>query len=111
MPHQEMPLESLLCKEKAIHLFYAEMPASSDGLEDSGKVCCGQMSPCLSLFLEKKMDIEFSVPKTKGTNQTFFSDRWRCISANGMGDLHLCEGTIDVEAYIWIIQRHKLLSR
>ncbi len=23
-----------------------------------------------------------------------------CISANGMGDLHMCEGTIDIEAYI-----------
>jgi len=27
--HQEMPLESLLRKEKALHQFYVEMPASS----------------------------------------------------------------------------------
>jgi len=27
---------------------------------------------------------------------------WRCISANSMGDLHLCEGTTDMEVYICI---------
>ena len=25
---------------------------------------------------------------------------WGCISAHGMGDLHICEGTIDVKAYV-----------
>jgi len=68
--------------------------------------------PCFSLFLGKK-DIEFSVPKTKGTIKTFTSDRWKskhlvlgCISANRMSDLHLSEGTIDMEAYIGIVQKH-----
>jgi len=35
----------------------------------------------------------------------------RCIIANGMGTLHYCEGTIDMEAYIWMVQRYKLPSR
>ena len=30
---------------------------------------------------------------------------WECISAHGMGDLHICEGTIDVEAYVGILER------
>ena len=36
---------------------------------------------------------------------------WGCISAHGMGDLHICEGTIDVEAYVGILERHMLPSR
>ena len=27
---------------------------------------------------------------------------WGCISAHGMGDLHICDGTIDAEAYVRI---------
>jgi len=57
--HQEMPLESLLRKEKAVHQFYAASSGPelvSDGLEDSGNVCCGQMSPCFSLFFGRKWE-------------------------------------------------------
>ena len=36
---------------------------------------------------------------------------WGCISAHGMGDLHISEGTIDAEAYVGILGRHMLLSR
>ncbi len=50
------------------------------------------MSPRFSLFLGKT-DIKFSVPKSKGTIQTFTSNRcktsvmvWGFISVNGMGD-------------------------
>ena len=36
---------------------------------------------------------------------------WGCITAHGMGDLHICEGTIHAEAYVGILERHMLLSR
>ena len=36
---------------------------------------------------------------------------WGCISAHGIGDLHICEGTIDAEAYVGILERHMLPSR
>ena len=36
---------------------------------------------------------------------------WGCISAHGMGDLHICEGTIDAEAYVGILESHMLPSR
>ena len=36
---------------------------------------------------------------------------WGCFSAHGMGDLHICESTIDVEAYVGILERHMLPSR
>ena len=29
---------------------------------------------------------------------------WGCISAHSMGDLHICEGTIDAEAYVGILE-------
>ena len=31
---------------------------------------------------------------------------WGCISAHGMGDLHICEGTIDAEAYVGILETY-----
>ena len=31
---------------------------------------------------------------------------WRCISAHGMGDLQICEGTIDAEAYVGILETY-----
>jgi len=60
----------------------------SDGLEDSGKVCSGQMRPCFSLFWGK-IDIGLSVPKKKGTNQTFISDR--CKSKHLSCGVHQCK--------------------
>ena len=36
---------------------------------------------------------------------------WECIIAHDMGDLHICEGIIDVEAYVGIFDRHMLPSR
>ncbi len=78
--HQEMQLESLLLEEKVIHQFYAAMLQSSLGqsssqiVKKSENVCCAQMSPQFNLFLGK-MNMEFSVPKTKGTILTFISNR------------------------------------
>ena len=34
-----------------------------------------------------------------------------CISAHGMADLHMSEGTVDAEAYFGILEGHRLLSR
>ena len=35
---------------------------------------------------------------------------WGCISAHGMGDLHICEGTINAKAQVGILERHMLSS-
>ncbi len=43
------------------------------------------------------VDIEFSMPKTKGTIQT-------SVSSHRMGDVHVCEGTVEAEAYIWTVE-------
>ena len=36
---------------------------------------------------------------------------WGCDSAHDMGDLHICEGTIDADAYVGILERCMLPSR
>ena len=54
-----------------------------------------QMSPHFSFFLGK-MDVQ--VQRTASVMV------WGCISAHGMGDPHICEGTIDAEAYVGILE-------
>ena len=36
---------------------------------------------------------------------------WGCISAHGVGDLHICEGSTYAEAYVGILERRMLPSR
>ncbi len=36
---------------------------------------------------------------------------WRCISAYGMGSLHVLEGTMNAERYIKVLEQHMLPSR
>ena len=80
-------------------------------LKDSGNVFSGQMSPHFSLFFGKT-DVGFYVPKMKRPDcyqrkvqKPASVMVWGCISAHGMGDLHICEGTIDVEANVGILER------
>ncbi len=35
---------------------------------------------------------------------------WRCISAYGMGSLHVLEGTMNAERYIKVLEQHMLPS-
>uniref|UniRef100_A0AAR2M5U8 Tc1-like transposase DDE domain-containing protein n=1 Tax=Pygocentrus nattereri TaxID=42514 RepID=A0AAR2M5U8_PYGNA len=35
---------------------------------------------------------------------------WGCVSAHGMGNLHICEGTINAERYIQVLEQHMLPS-
>ncbi len=81
--------------------------------KDSGNVCYGQMSPHFNLFLGK-MDVEFSVPKTKGTIQIFICNRCKSKLLSWYG------GAVEQTAwvtgicvkvpYIGIVQRHMLPS-
>ncbi len=49
----------------------------------SGNVCCAQMSQHSTFFWEK-MDIEFSVPKTKGTIQISLATEAKANVCHGM---------------------------
>ena len=79
----------------------------------------GQTSPYFSLFLgqngrriqrakDKKDHPDCYQQKVKKTASVMV---WGCISAHSIGYLHICEGTIDAEAYVGIFERHMLPSR
>uniref|UniRef100_A0A3B4CCP3 Tc1-like transposase DDE domain-containing protein n=1 Tax=Pygocentrus nattereri TaxID=42514 RepID=A0A3B4CCP3_PYGNA len=36
---------------------------------------------------------------------------WGCVSAHSMGNLHICEGTINAERYIKVLEQHMLPSK
>ena len=36
---------------------------------------------------------------------------WGCVSASGIGNLHICEGTINAERYIQVLEQHMLPSK
>ncbi len=123
--HQEMQLEYLLLGESYTSILCSDAAGFSgpeiisNSQNNRENVCFTQMSPHFNLF-PGKMDFEFSVPKTKGTIQTYISNRskskslsWyrRCSRANSKGDWHMCKGTIDMEAYTGIVQRHILPSK
>ncbi|KAK7125490.1 hypothetical protein R3I93_020994 [Phoxinus phoxinus] len=96
--HQEMPLESLSRKEKAVLCGdageFSRPELISDGLKHSVNVCWGEMSPCFSFLgghrvLSPKDEREQTSVLLLG-----------CISASGMGDLHSCEGnTVQCKMY------------
>ncbi len=75
------------------------------------------MSPHFNLF-PGKTDFEFSVPKTKGTIQTFISDRSKSkrLSWYGVqqskphGWLAYVQRYIDMEAYTGIVQRYTAIK-
>jgi len=73
--------------------FYAGL-SSSQMIQNSGNVCCGP-------HFSHQWQVEIK----------YMSRYEGCINANWMGDLNMCEGTTEVEAYIGIVQRHLLPSR
>ena len=71
---------------------------------NSGNVYCGLTSQPF-----KKVMVMFSRQKRKKTILTVISVKFKshslscyggCVSANGMGNLHICEGTINAGGYI-----------
>ncbi len=64
------------------------------------------------------MDAVCSGPKKKRIIQTVTSNKskshvmvWGCVSALGKGNLHFCDGTINAEKYIEILEHNMLPSR
>ncbi len=78
----------------------------------------GQMSPNFTFLLEIT-DAVSSRLKRRETFQRVISVQfksqslmvWGCISAYGMGSLHVLEGTMNAERYIEVLEQHMLPSR
>ena len=66
--------------------------------------------PNSTLFLGKT-DVGIYVPKMKKTIQTVTNKKCKTSLCDGMGDLHICEFTIDADACIGILERHMLPSK
>lgn len=75
----------------------------------SGKLSCGMMSQFLKFFLEI-IDTMSSRLREERTHPPTSQHPW-CICAHGMGNLHICEGSINVEWYIQVLEQHILPSR
>ena len=87
----------------------------------SGNVYCGQTNQYFRSSLEE-MDTVCSGPNKKRTIQSpdCYQQQvqqagsvmvWGCVSALGKGNLHFCDGTINAEKYIEILEQHMLPSR
>ena len=80
----------------------------TEGRKDSGNL--NQTSPHFRLFYRKtghrilraKMKDYLDCYKQKVKNPATVMV-WGCISAHGMGDLHICDGIVDVDAYFDIL--------
>ncbi len=90
-----------------------------NGLLQIWKVFYGQTSPNLTFLLEIT-DTVSSGLKSKGdlpachqcsVQKPASLTVWGCISAYGMGSLHVSEGTMNAEMYIKILEQHMLPSR
>ena len=112
-------------KKCNLNLCYARRNLFISSMQRCQRVLCARAhlrwsrSPCFSLFFGKNGHRVLS-PKDERDHPDFHQRQvqkqtsvmvWRRISANGRGDLHVCEGITDVEAYIGIVQRHTLPSR
>ena len=92
-----------------------------DGPKDSGNVFSGQTSPHFSLFLGKKRMSDFAFQRFKRPSRLLPTKSAKTSLRDGMG-VHqcprhgwsaytVCEGPIDAEAYVGILERRILPSR
>ncbi len=123
--HLQMPTKSLSCKKEAICEHGPEAPSCPVG-QGSFKMDCfkvekfyGQTSPNLTFLLEIT-DAMSSELKRRETFQNVIRVQFKsqhlwwyggCISAYGMGSLHVLDGTMNAERYIKVLEQHVLLSR
>ncbi len=88
-----------------------------DGPSHSGNVYCGQMNQYFRYFLGG-MDAMCSGPRRKDHPDCYQQQVqkpgsvmvWGCVSALGKGNLHFCDGTINAEKYIEILEHNICLQ-
>ncbi len=123
--HLQMPTKAISCKKEAIYEHSPEAlscPVGQGSFKieffQSRKVFYGQTSPNLTFVLEIT-DAVSSKLKRRETFRRVISIQFKrqhlwwygCISAYGMGSLHVLEGTMNAERYTKILEQHMLPSR
>ncbi len=63
------------------------------------------------LWAKEEGDLPACYQRSKGSSKASISDGMGCISAYGMGSLHVLEGTMNAERYIKVLEQHMLPSR
>ncbi len=122
--HLQMPTKALSCKKEAICEHGPEAPSCPVG-QGSFKMDFFWKSVLWSD--ESKFDIlvgnherrvlrakeEGDLPACyqRSVQKSASLMEWGCISAYGMGSLHVLEGTMNAERYIKILEQHMLPSR
>lgn len=74
-----------------------------NGQTQSGKVCCGLVSPHFGQKRKNEHPNCYQHKVEKAASVMV----WGCVSANGM---HACDGTVRAERYILLLERHMLPS-
>ncbi len=121
--HLQMPTKALLCKKEAICEHGPEAPSCPVGQGsfkmDCFKVIYGQKSPNLDILvgnhgrrvLRAKEEGNLPACYQHSVQKPASLMVWGCISAYGMGSLHVLEGTMNAEMYIKFLEQHMLPSR
>ncbi len=122
--HLQMPTKALSCKKEAICEHGPEAPSCPVG-QGSFKMDCFKVEKCSMvrrvriwhfgnhgrrvLWAKEEGDLpacyQHSVQKPASLMV------WGCISAYGMCNLHVLEGTMNAERYIKVLEQHMLPSR
>ncbi len=90
-----------------------------DGPSHSGNVYCGQMNQYFRYFFERNGRRVLRTKEEKDHPDCYQQQVqkpgsvmvWGCVSALGKGNLHFCDGTINAEKYIEILEHNMLPSR
>ena len=126
---KSLPLNTVCCciKKSNLKLYYAKRKAFInfaqkrhsgleviwDGPKDSGNLFSGQLvfgknRHRILRAKDEKVHPDCYQQKVQKPASVMVLG---CISAHSMGDLHICEGTINAETFVAILERHMLPSR
>ncbi len=120
--HLQMPTKALSCKKEAICEHGPEAPSCPAGLKwtvskwksvlwsDESKfdILVGNHG-CRVLRAKEEGDLPACHQRSVQKPASLMV--WGCISAYGMGSLHVLEGTMNAERYIKVLEQHMLPSR
>ncbi len=123
--HLQMPTKALSCKKEAICEHGPEAPSCPVG-QGSFKMDCFKVEKCSMVrrvqiwhscwksrtrVLRAKEEGDLPACHQRSVQKPASLMVWGCISAYGMGSLHVLEGTMNAERYIKVLEQHMLPSR
>ncbi len=122
--HLQMPTKALSCKKEAICEHGPEAPSCHVG-QGSFIMDCFKVEKCSMVrrvqiilvgnhgcrVLRAKEEGDLPACHQRSVQKPASLMVWGCISAYGMGSLHVLEGTMNAERYIKVLEQHMLPSR